>query len=167
MKPLRLATLKNWVGPGRSFDIARLEVARNQRNRNQNHLQISFIGASFAGADRRGDREVSSGEGRSALQTAARMMRGGVICIGQLHLEHRNLNGPIWTRFRNLLIRFAPSSLILYIVTRYYILHTYLYIYICARELLVCPPFGLSRVISSAASKVISLSTFLGAIFTL
>ena len=34
----------------------------------------------------------------------------------------------------------------------------YIYIYIYAGELLVCPPFGLSRVISLATTKVISLS---------
>ena len=34
-------------------------------------------------------------------------------------------------------------------------------------DLLVCPPFGLSRVIRLATSKVITLSTFLGAIFAL
>ena len=49
-----------------------------------------------------------------------------------------------------------------------------IYIYICiweprfhAGETLVCPHFGLSRVIRLAASKVISLSTFWGAIFAL
>ena len=36
-----------------------------------------------------------------------------------------------------------------------------------AGELLVCPPFGLQRVISLATLRVISLSTFLGAIFAL
>ena len=39
--------------------------------------------------------------------------------------------------------------------------------YIYAGELLVCPPFGLQRVISLAPLRVISLSTFLGAIFAL
>ena len=43
----------------------------------------------------------------------------------------------------------------------------YTYIYIYAGELLVCPPFGLQRVISLATLRVISLSTFLGAIFAL
>ena len=37
-------------------------------------------------------------------------------------------------------------------------------IYVYAGELLVCPPFGLQRVISLAPLRVISLSTFLGAI---
>ena len=38
-------------------------------------------------------------------------------------------------------------------------------IYIYAGELLVCPPFGLQRVISLATLRVISLSTFLGGHF--
>ena len=46
-------------------------------------------------------------------------------------------------------------------------IHTYIYtyIYIYAGELLVCPPFGLQRVISLAPLRVISLSTFWGGHF--
>ena len=36
--------------------------------------------------------------------------RVGVICIGRLPFELRNLNGLIRTRFRNILIWFAPGS---------------------------------------------------------
>ena len=54
------------------------------------------------------------GKGRSALQTTAKTMIGGegVICIGRLHFDLRNLNGQIGTSFGNLLVRFVPSSLI-------------------------------------------------------
>ena len=55
------------------------------------------------------------GEGRSALQTAARtMIGGGLICIGRLHFDLRNLNGQIGTSFGNLLAWLAPGSQILY-----------------------------------------------------
>ena len=57
------------------------------------------------------------GEGRSALQTAARTMIGGgrgVSCIGRLHFDLRNLNGQIRTSFGNLLVWLAAGSLILY-----------------------------------------------------
>ena len=47
------------------------------------------------------------------------------------------------------------------------IINSTAYIYIYAGELLVCPLFGLSRVISLATSKVISLSTFWAAVFAL
>ena len=52
------------------------------------------------------------GEGRSALQTAARTMirGGGVICIGRLHVDLRNLNGQIGTCFGNVLVWPAPDS---------------------------------------------------------
>ena len=43
----------------------------------------------------------------------------------------------------------------------------YICVYIYAGELLVSPPFGLQRVISLATLRVISLSTFWGAIFAL
>ena len=50
-----------------------------------------------------------------ALQTAMKMMigGGGVICICRLHPQLCNLNGLIRTRSRNLLMWFAPGSLIL------------------------------------------------------
>ena len=62
------------------------------------------------------------GEGRSALQTSARMMlRGmGVICINRLHFKLRNLNGLIRTRFRNLLIWLAPGSLLQYFLVFFF-----------------------------------------------
>ena len=39
---------------------------------------------------------------------------GGLICIGRLHFDLRNLNGQIGTSFGNLLAWRAPGSLILY-----------------------------------------------------
>ena len=46
------------------------------------------------------------------------------------------------------------------------IAYIYTYIYICAGLLLICPYFGLLRVISLATSKVISLSTSFGGHFS-
>ena len=40
--------------------------------------------------------------------------RRGVICIGRLHFDLRNLNGQIGTSFGNLLVWLAPDSPILY-----------------------------------------------------
>ena len=55
------------------------------------------------------------GEGRSALQTAAKtMIGGGLICIGRLRFDLRNPNGQIGTSFGNLLAWLAPGSQILY-----------------------------------------------------
>ena len=52
------------------------------------------------------------GEGRSALETATQTtIRGGGICINRLQFELHNLIVLIRTRFKNLLIWFAPSSL--------------------------------------------------------
>ena len=47
------------------------------------------------------------------------------------------------------------------------LMNLFIHLYMYAGELLVCPPFGLQRVISLATLRVISLSTFLGPIFAL
>ena len=43
--------------------------------------------------------------------------------------------------------------------------YIYIYFFFFLESLLVCPPFGLQRIISLAPLRVISLSTFLGGHF--